>query len=75
LNDQVLQLRNSIATAEKQLLDAYNEQSRMEEELCGHQAITEKLREQLKEAEREKRDLSRRYQEQVIGIFSFKLPV
>lgn len=65
LNDHVLKLRNSLAAAEKQLLDAFNEQSRMEEELCAHHAVSEKLREQLKEIEKEKRDLHRRYQEQV----------
>lgn len=65
LNDLLLQIKESLATSEKQLLDAYNEHSRMEDELCTHQAVTEKLREQLKEADREKRDLGRRYQEQV----------
>jgi chromosome segregation ATPase len=65
LNDQVLQLRNSLTTTEKQLLDAFNEQVRMEEEICSHQTVTEKLREQLKEAEKERREVNRRYHEQV----------
>ena len=45
--------------------ELYAEQSRWETDLAQRIDISEKLREQVRELEKEKRDLQRRYNEQV----------
>jgi chromosome segregation ATPase len=59
------ELKGSLKDAETRLSEFYTDQARMEDDLAAHHAIAEKLREQLKEVEKEKRDLNRRYNEQV----------
>lgn len=58
-------LTSALSAAESRLNDFYLEQSRWEMELAQRLDITEKLREQIRELEKEKRDLQRRYNEQV----------
>src|SRR5258705_9596602 len=58
-------LISALSAAESRLNEFYGEQSRWEIELAQRLDITEKLREQVRELEREKRDLQRRYNEQV----------
>ncbi|KAG9051339.1 hypothetical protein FS837_009606 [Tulasnella sp. UAMH 9824] len=57
-------LTSSLASAEARLVELYAEQSRMEEELAAKLEIIEKLRTQVKELEKEKRETIRRYNEQ-----------
>ncbi|KIO31827.1 hypothetical protein M407DRAFT_217076 [Tulasnella calospora MUT 4182] len=54
----------ALASAETRLVELYAEQSRMEEELAAKLEIIEKLRIQVKELEKEKRETIRRYNEQ-----------
>ena len=58
-------LISALSAAETRLNEFYAEQSRWEMELAQRLDIIEKLREQVREIEREKRDLQRRYNEQV----------
>lgn len=58
-------LTSALSAAESRLNEFYLEQSRWEMEMAQRLDITEKLREQVRELEREKRDLQRRYIEQV----------
>lgn len=58
-------LTSALTSAETRLVELYAEQNRMEEELAAKLEIIEKLRIQVKELEREKRDAIRRYNEQV----------
>jgi len=58
-------LISALSDAESRLNEFYAEQSRWEQELAQRLDIIEKLREQVRETEREKRDLQRRYNEQV----------
>jgi len=51
--------------AETRLYEFYTEQARMEEEMAARIEVTEKVRAQVRELEKEKRDLHRRYNEQV----------
>lgn len=60
-NDNVMYALNS---AESRLNDMYVDQARMEEEMAARIEVSEKLRAQVRELEREKRDLQRRYNEQ-----------
>lgn len=60
-NDNVMSALNS---AESRLNDLYVDQARMEEEMAARIEVSEKLRAQVRELEREKRDLQRRYNEQ-----------
>lgn len=56
---------SALNSAESRLNDLYADQARMEEEMAARIEVAEKLRAQVKELEREKRDLQRRYNEQV----------
>ncbi|KAG1755169.1 uncharacterized protein EDB91DRAFT_1097622 [Suillus paluster] len=60
-NDNVMSVLN---LAESRLNDLYADQARMEEEMAARIEVAEKLRTQVRELEREKRDLQRRYNEQ-----------
>lgn len=55
----------SLNAAETRLNELYNEQSRWEMEMAQRIEVADKLREQVRELEKEKRDLQRRYNEQV----------
>jgi predicted nuclease with TOPRIM domain len=55
----------ALNTAETRLYEFYTEQARMEEEMAARIEVAEKLRAQVRELEKEKRDLHRRYNEQV----------
>lgn len=57
---------SSLNAAESRLNDLYADQARMEEELVARIEVIDKLRSQVRELEKEKRDLQRRYNEQVI---------
>ncbi|KAJ4483991.1 hypothetical protein C8R41DRAFT_910789 [Lentinula lateritia] len=57
-------LTSALHAAEIRLNDLYAEQSRSEQELAQRIDISEKLRSQVRELEKEKRDLLRRYNEQ-----------
>lgn len=56
---------SAMNAAETSLNELYTEQSRMDEELSARMDVIEKLRSQVKELEKEKRDVQRRYNEQV----------
>jgi predicted nuclease with TOPRIM domain len=58
-------LNSALHTAESRLNELYTEQSRTEVEMAQRIDISEKLREQVRELEKEKRDIQRRYNEQV----------
>jgi DNA repair exonuclease SbcCD ATPase subunit len=58
-------LISALSAAESRLNEFFAEQSRWEMELAQRLDIIEKIREQVREIEREKRDLQRRYNEQV----------
>ncbi|KIK71164.1 hypothetical protein GYMLUDRAFT_33302 [Collybiopsis luxurians FD-317 M1] len=60
-NDRLI---SALHDAEKSLNDLYAEQSRSEQELAQRIDISEKLRAQVRELEKEKRDILRRYNEQ-----------
>ena len=61
---------SALNSAESRLNDLYADQARMEEEMAARIEVTEKLRAQVRELEREKRDLQRRYNEQVRFVSS-----
>ena len=60
-----LNLTSSLTAAEIRLNELYAEQSRWEMELAQRIDISEKLRDQVRDLEKEKRDIQRRYNEQV----------
>jgi DNA repair exonuclease SbcCD ATPase subunit len=62
-------LHTAIATAETRIRDLYEEQARMEDELADRNVVTEKLRNQIREVEKEERDLRKRYNDQVSIYF------
>jgi len=57
-------LQTSLTQAEARLAESYSDQARMDQELGVRHELAEKLRGQLRELEKEKRDLTRRYNEQ-----------
>ncbi|KAF8974032.1 hypothetical protein BDZ97DRAFT_1647833 [Flammula alnicola] len=57
-------LTSALSGAETRLNELYTEQSRWEMDLAQRIDISEKLREQVRELEKEKRDIQRRYNEQ-----------
>jgi peptidoglycan hydrolase CwlO-like protein len=57
-------LTSALNTAEQRVNELYTEQSRSEVELAQRIDISDKLRTQVRELEKEKRDLQRRYNEQ-----------
>ncbi|KAI0068386.1 hypothetical protein BV25DRAFT_1846401 [Artomyces pyxidatus] len=60
-NDNV---SSALHAAEARLYELYSEQNRAEEEMAARIEVAEKLRTQVRELEKEKRDLHRRYNEQ-----------
>ncbi|KAF9787146.1 hypothetical protein BJ322DRAFT_1210075 [Thelephora terrestris] len=58
------QLSSSLKTAESRLVELYADQRRAEDELGARIEVIEKLRSQVREIEREKREVQRRYNEQ-----------
>lgn len=58
-------LTSSLNTAETRLQELYADQSRMEEQMASSMEVMEKLRTQVRDLEKEKRDIQRRYNEQV----------
>ncbi|KAF5312503.1 hypothetical protein D9619_003255 [Psilocybe cf. subviscida] len=58
------ELTSALSSTESRLRDLYAEQSRWETELSQRIDISDKLRDQLRELEKEKRDIQRRYNEQ-----------
>ncbi|KAF8271439.1 hypothetical protein EI94DRAFT_1784235 [Lactarius quietus] len=68
LSDENSNISTALHTAETQLYELYAEQARMDEELSARVEVTEKLRTQIREIEKEKRDLHRRYNEQTASF-------
>lgn len=68
-------LSSALHTAETRLGELYADQSRMEEEMSARIEVIEKLRNQTRELEKEKRDAQRRYNEQVCHATCMKLPL
>ncbi|KAF8507145.1 hypothetical protein F5888DRAFT_1630194 [Russula emetica] len=64
LTDENANFSTALNTAEARLYEFYTEQGRMEEEMSARIEVTEKLRTQARELEKERRDLHRRYNEQ-----------
>lgn len=65
LTDENANFSTALNTTEARLYEFYTEQGRMEEEMSARIEVTEKLRTQIRELEKERRDLHRRYNEQV----------
>lgn len=65
LTTETNNLSSALNAAETRLNEMYAEQSRWEMELSQRIEIAEKLRDQVREVEKEKRELQRRYNEQV----------
>jgi len=65
LSEENSSISTALHTAETRLYEFYAEQARMDEELSARIEVTEKLRTQVRELEKEKRDLHRRYNEEV----------
>ena len=61
---------SALHSAETRLSELYADQNRMEEELATRIEVVDKLRAQMKELEKEKRDTLRRYNEQVSSDLS-----
>jgi predicted nuclease with TOPRIM domain len=57
--------QSALNAAETRLNEFYADQSRIEEEMAARIEVAEKLRTQVRELEKEKRDALRRYNEQV----------
>ncbi|KAI0304930.1 hypothetical protein BC826DRAFT_947161 [Russula brevipes] len=64
LTEENANFSTALSTAEARLYEFYTEQARMEEEMSARIEVTEKLRVQIRELEKEKRDSHRRYDEQ-----------
>lgn len=60
-------LSTALNSAEGRLTELYADQGRMEDELATRIEVVEKLRIQSREVEKERRDMQRRYNEQVRG--------
>jgi DNA-binding CsgD family transcriptional regulator len=63
------QLVSALRAAEGRINDLYADQGRTEVEIAQRIDISEKLRGQLREADKEKRDIHRRYNEQVSFVY------
>lgn len=59
------QLTTALNAAETRLAELYADQARIEEDTAARLELVDRLRAQIQELEREKRDLHRRYNEQV----------
>ncbi|KAI1793883.1 hypothetical protein LXA43DRAFT_971543 [Ganoderma leucocontextum] len=64
LSAENVNLTSALNGAESRLQELYADQGRMEEEMVARMEVAEKLRTQVRELEKEKRDLQRRYNEQ-----------
>jgi predicted nuclease with TOPRIM domain len=62
--------QSALNAAETRLNEFYADQSRMEEEMAARIEVAEKLRTQVRELEKEKRDVQRRYNEQVSNVIA-----
>ncbi len=58
-------LQTSLTQTETRMAELYADQGRTEEELGMRHELAEKLRSQLREVEKEKRELTKRYNDQV----------
>jgi predicted nuclease with TOPRIM domain len=58
-------LQTTLSQAETRLNELYADQARWEEELAKRLQLTDNLRAQLREIEKEKRELTKRYNDQV----------
>lgn len=58
-------LSSALHAAETRVSELYADQGRMEEDLAARIEVIDKLRNQVRELEKEKRDIHRRYNEQV----------
>jgi len=65
LTEENANFSTALNTVEARLYEFYTEQTRMEEEMSARIEVAEKLRTQVRELEKERRDLHRRYNEQV----------
>ena len=65
LSTENAQYVSTLTAAESRLAEFYADQARMEDEMIARQQVSDKLRAQIREFEKEKRDMSRRYNEQV----------
>ena len=65
LQEESDNLSSALNTAEGRLAEVYGDQERMENEMEGQIKVIEKLRAQVRELEKEKREVQRRYNEQV----------
>lgn len=65
LNTANVTLHSAITAAETRIAELYDDQSRMEDELASRNVVTEKLRNQIRELEKDERDLRKRYNDQV----------
>ena len=63
-------LTSALSSAETRVNELYTEQARWEAELAQRIEVADKLREQVRELEKEKRDVQRRYNEQVRLVFA-----
>lgn len=66
--------QSAMGAAETRLNEFFADQARNEEEMNARIEVAEKLRTQLREIEKEKRDILRRYNEQVRNPFFASLP-
>ncbi|KAF8313809.1 hypothetical protein DL93DRAFT_2228267 [Clavulina sp. PMI_390] len=64
LNTTNTTLHTSITDAEVRIAELYDDQARMEDELASRNVVTEKLRNEIHELEKEERDLRKRYNDQ-----------
>lgn len=58
-------ISSALNAAETRVSEVYADQGRMEEDLATRIEVIDKLRNQVRELEKEKRDIHRRYNEQV----------
>lgn len=65
LTKENLSLTTTLNAAETRLNELYADQARIEEETVARLDLVDRLRSQVQELEREKRDILRRYNEQV----------
>ncbi|KAJ8521422.1 hypothetical protein ONZ45_g1868 [Pleurotus djamor] len=68
LGSQVEELTATLDAARTRVNEFYAEQARSEAELANHMEVAEKLRSQVRELEKEKRDIQRRYNEQTTSF-------
>lgn len=65
LSSENTNLTTALHAAEARLNELYADQARIEEETVARLELVDRLRSQVQELEREKRDILRRYNEQV----------